>query len=79
MDYLCRMQDYQLHFLLMTGEEFKQAREKMRLTQTELASRLGVTETTLYRWENGKAPISKAIELAMRQIRTDLRNEDAQD
>lgn len=61
----------------MTGEEFKQARERMRLTQTEIASRLGVTETTIYRWESDKAPISKAIELALKQIRTELRDEDA--
>ena len=63
----------------MTGDEFKQMREKMRLTQTELASRLGVAETTVYRWESGRAPIAKAIELAMKQIRAELREEDAQD
>jgi DNA-binding XRE family transcriptional regulator len=60
----------------MTGEEFKQAREKMRLTQTDLASRLGVTETTIYRWETDKAPISKTVELALKQIRSELLAED---
>ncbi len=60
----------------MTSEDFKQTREKMRLTQTELAKRLEVTETTIYRWENGKGPIPRTAQLALKQIRTELRVED---
>jgi DNA-binding XRE family transcriptional regulator len=63
----------------MTGAEFKGLREKMRLSQKDLAERLGVTETTIYRWETEKAPISKAVELAIKQVRAELREEDLRD
>jgi|GEM_PF-5767906 len=59
----------------VTPEDFKAEREKMRLSQIDLAERLGVTATTIYRWENGLAPISKTVVLAMRQIKAELRKE----
>ena len=33
------------------------------LTQTGLSSALGVSRSTIARWENGKAPIPKWVEL----------------
>lgn len=62
----------------MTAGEFKQMREKMRLTQKELAGRLDVTENSIYRWENNKGPIPRAIELALKQIRRELHEQDAE-
>jgi len=58
----------------MTSEEFRTWRERLRLTQTEIAKLLEVTETTVYRWENGRAPISKAVELALKQIESEMKN-----
>lgn len=63
----------------MGEEEFKNMRERMRLTQKELANRLEVTETTIYRWETGKNPIPKSVELALKQIRRELLEADAAD
>ena len=63
----------------MTAEEFKQARERMRLTQKDLASRLDVTETTIYRYETGVNPIPRTVELALKQIRRELVEADSQD
>jgi transcriptional regulator with XRE-family HTH domain len=52
----------------MTGEEFRKVREEAGLTQADVAKALEVTETSIYRWENGKAPISKAVEFALRSV-----------
>lgn len=51
----------------------------MRLTQKDLASRLDVTETSVWRWETGKNAIPKTVELAMKQIRRELAEADARD
>ena len=39
------------------GERIKEMREKMGLTQEELAERIGVKRNTVWRWENGKAAL----------------------
>lgn len=36
----------------MTGKELKQRRQKLTLTQSELASRWKVPQSTISRWEN---------------------------
>lgn len=56
----------------MEAGEFQQMRERMRLTQKELAARLDVTENSIYRWENGKTVIPRTVELAMKQVRREL-------
>lgn len=35
----------------MTGQEFRKIRKSMGLSQEKLAIQLGVTGTTVYRWE----------------------------
>lgn len=35
----------------MTGKEIKQLRKKLKMTQEELAERLGVVRITIIRWE----------------------------
>lgn len=52
----------------MTGEEFREWRERIGFTQAEIAAQLSVTEMTIYRWETNKAPIAKVVELALRQV-----------
>ena len=38
------------------------------MTQGQIAIALGVKENTVYRWESDRAPISKTVELALKQI-----------
>ena len=52
----------------MESKDMKERREKLRLTQAQLAELLGVKENTVYRWEAGKLPISKTVELALERI-----------
>lgn len=59
----------------MTGEELKTRRETLDLTQTELADLLDVKQNTVYRWEAGKLPISRTVELAFENIENRLNQE----
>ncbi len=52
----------------MKGKELKGKREKLGLTQTELADILGVKMNTVYRWESGILSVPKSIELAMKTV-----------
>lgn len=49
----------------LTSDFIKSSRLQLKLTQEELAERLGVSFATVNRWENGQAQPSK---LARRQI-----------
>lgn len=49
----------------MTGDEIKALRTRLRLTQEQMANRLGVRFATLNRWENGHASPSP---LAAREL-----------
>lgn len=49
----------------MIGTEYKTFREKLGLTQAELASILGVTRKTVNARETGAARITKEAELAI--------------
>lgn len=44
----------------MTPQELRRLRRRAKLTQAALAQRLGVTETTVARWERGARSISPA-------------------
>ena len=52
----------------MTGKEAKAMREAAGLNRTELAARLGVTERTVYRYEDGESQISGPVAIALRQV-----------
>ena len=52
----------------MKAEELKRKREKLNMTQDELAKRLDVKRLTIIRWENGQTNIPKVVELAMKEI-----------
>lgn len=55
----------------MTGNELKQLRVQAGLTQAELAERLGVSGSTVSRWEQNKIPIPSGIEAKLREILQD--------
>jgi len=44
---------------IATPDEVRALREQMGMTQEELAREMGVTEFTVWRWENGKRPITE--------------------
>jgi DNA-binding XRE family transcriptional regulator len=46
----------------------KQQRNDLGLTQIELAKQLEVSNNTVARWENGRLPISRVVELAMERL-----------
>ncbi len=56
----------------MEGKELKEKRDKLDLTQTELADILGVKMNTVYRWESGILSVPKSIELAMETVERNL-------
>jgi transcriptional regulator with XRE-family HTH domain len=49
----------------VTGPDLAQQRVSVGWTRTELAARLGVSESTVARWETGSRPISRAMEIAI--------------
>lgn len=49
----------------MTGIEIKQIREKLKMTQRQLANKLGISLSTLRYWEYGRTNPSK---MAMEKI-----------
>lgn len=52
----------------MTPAVLKKWREKLGYTQASLAAEIGVTVTTISRWENGQRAIPKMAEVTMRLI-----------
>jgi len=54
----------------MTGEELRQRRLALNMTQAELGRRLGVSGQAVYKWETGRVKIerSEMIHLAMRYL-----------
>ncbi len=47
----------------MTGQAIKKLRQRLGLTQSELAERLGVDQATIHRWEKGAKPSGPAEKL----------------
>lgn len=54
-----------------TPDEVRGLRVAMGMTQTELARNMGVTEFSVWRWENGKRPITEAHTKLLRRIADD--------
>ncbi len=55
----------------MTAVEIQQIRNNLKLTQEEMAYKIGVAHSTIHRWESGKTRPSR---MAIR-ILNELRNE----
>jgi DNA-binding transcriptional regulator YiaG len=47
---------------------FKESREKLGLTQKELAEKLGVTLLTIHNWEHGRTKPNKSVLLALKYL-----------
>lgn len=54
----------------MTGDELRERRERLGLSQVALAKLLGTTQNTISRWELGTLPIEKSqmLELALEAL-----------
>ncbi len=62
----------------MTGNQLKQSREKLELSQEKLAQALDVSVSTVSRWEQLKEkdiPNSRMLELALGKIEVDATSE----
>jgi transcriptional regulator with XRE-family HTH domain len=49
--------------------DMRTIREALKLTQVELAERLGVHQTTVSRFETGELPLDRRTELALLALR----------
>lgn len=49
----------------MEPQELKDTRERLKLTQKDLAERLGVAANTVARWERGERSIPEFLSLAL--------------
>ena len=45
----------------MTGQQLRQTRQRLGLTQAALAERLGVSPNTVARWERNEVPIREPM------------------
>lgn len=61
----------------MTPEALRKIRTDRRWTQPKMAAELGVTVTTLWRWENGASPISAMVEKAVERLPAETSGEAA--
>ncbi len=54
----------------MTGAQLRERREKLGLSQSALASKLGTTQNTISRWELETLPIERPqmLDLALRTL-----------
>lgn len=56
----------------MTKEELAALRERLELTQQQLAERLGVDRVTIARWETGTRAIPAFLGLALETVERQL-------
>jgi transcriptional regulator with XRE-family HTH domain len=52
----------------MNKDQFRRKRKRLRLTQEELAKRLGKSRPQIARYESGEFPVPKTVELAFRVV-----------
>jgi transcriptional regulator with XRE-family HTH domain len=52
----------------MTGEQLRQARKRLGMTQTELAEAIGMQKNSVAMIERGLRPVMKTTELAVRYL-----------
>ena len=51
----------------MNADEARKLREAAGLTRTQVGALIGVSERTIYRYEDGDVKISGPVEIALRQ------------
>ena len=59
----------------MTGDELKQLRTRLELTQEELGQRLGVARVTVARWEIGLRRIPELAVRLLQHVAKEVREE----
>jgi transcriptional regulator with XRE-family HTH domain len=52
----------------MTGQELRKVRTGLKLTQKDLAARIGVTSTSVARWERDEVGISEPVARLVRML-----------
>ena len=52
----------------MDKDTFRRKRERLGLTQAEMAKRLGKNRLTIIRYESGETPVPKAVEMALKVV-----------
>jgi len=52
----------------MTGAQLKKARERLRLTQSELADAIGMKRNSVARMERNERPVLRHTELALKYL-----------
>jgi len=52
----------------MTGKEVRAIRQRLRLTQSELADKVGVTRNTVTRWEIGLLGIRESAARLLKRL-----------
>jgi transcriptional regulator with XRE-family HTH domain len=57
---------------VVTGKELRDYREKLGLTQKELADKLGVAMNTVSRWELEERKIPEFLSLALKTVEREL-------
>lgn len=62
-----------LPMVTMKPGELKVIREKLKLTQAQLAKALGVDRVTVARWETGLRKLPPMLALAIKGFRSELR------
>ncbi len=58
---------------LLTGDEVRRIRKRLRLTQADLARALGVTRVTVARWETGVYAIPEPTARLLQRVRKERR------
>jgi transcriptional regulator with XRE-family HTH domain len=57
----------------VTGREFREERRRLRMSQEELARKMGKHRNTISAKENGRSQVTLSDELALRQIAATMR------
>lgn len=53
---------------IATPDEVRSLRTQMKVTQEQLGRDMGVTEFTVWRWENGKRPMTQGMTILLRKL-----------
>ncbi|MCK9369862.1 helix-turn-helix domain-containing protein [Candidatus Dojkabacteria bacterium] len=58
--------------MVISAKEIKDLRDSLGLTQEQFAQKLGVTFSTVFRWEHSKSPPSPLAQKALNDLKASL-------